>query len=63
MGAEGDGTAAHALMNLTQPVLDFAGLARSQGVSGRRVEDVSSLISALQEALSEPGPHLIEAVV
>ena len=63
VGAEGDGTAAHALMNLTRPVLDFAGLARSQGVPGRRVEDVPSLISALREALAEPGPHLIEAVV
>ena len=63
VGAEGDGKAAHALMDLTKPVLDFAGLARSQGVPGRRVEDVPSLISALREALAEPGPHLIEAVV
>ena len=63
VGAEGDGAAAHALMDLSRPVLDFAGLARSQGVPGRRVEDVESLVDAVREAFSEPGPHLIEAVI
>jgi acetolactate synthase-1/2/3 large subunit len=63
VGAEGDGTAAHELMDIGRPELSFAGLAQSMGVPGRRVDDVPGMISAMREALSEPGPHLIEAVV
>jgi acetolactate synthase-1/2/3 large subunit len=63
VGAEGDGTAAHELMDIARPELSFAGLAQSMGVPGRRVDDVPGMISAMREALSEPGPHLIEAVV
>ncbi|MDA0184211.1 acetolactate synthase large subunit [Solirubrobacter phytolaccae] len=63
VGAEGDGAAARALMDIGRPELDFAGLARAQGVPGRRVDDVPGLIDALQEAIAEPGPHLIEALV
>ena len=50
-------------MDIGRPELAFAGLAQSMGVPGRRVDDVPGLVSALREALSEPGPHLIEAVV
>jgi acetolactate synthase-1/2/3 large subunit len=63
VGAEGDGTAAHELMDIGRPELGFAGLAASMGVPGRRVDDVPGLVGALREAFSEPGPHLIEAVV
>jgi acetolactate synthase-1/2/3 large subunit len=63
VGAEGDGAAAHALMDIGRPELDFAAMARSMGVPGRRVDDVPGLVNAFREALAEPGPHLIEAVV
>jgi acetolactate synthase-1/2/3 large subunit len=63
VGAEGEGKAAHDLMDIGRPELGFAGLAQSMGVPGRRVDDVPGMISALREALAEPGPHLIEAVV
>jgi acetolactate synthase-1/2/3 large subunit len=63
VGASGDGTAARELMDIGRPELSFAGLAQSMGVPGRRVTDVSGMASALREAFSEPGPHLIEAVV
>jgi acetolactate synthase-1/2/3 large subunit len=63
VGAEGDGAAARELMDIARPELSFAGLAQSMGVPGRRVEDVGGLVSALREAFSQPGPHLIEAVV
>ena len=63
VGAEGDGRAAHELMDIGRPELSFAGLAQSMGVPGRRVDDVPGMVSALREALSEPGPHLIEAMV
>jgi acetolactate synthase-1/2/3 large subunit len=63
VGAEGDGAAAHALMDIARPELGFAGLAQSMGVPGRRVTDADGLVAALREAFAEPGPHLIEAVV
>jgi len=63
VGAEGDGNAAHELMDIGRPELSFAGLAQSMGVPGWRVDDVPGMVSALREALNEPGPHLIEAVV
>jgi acetolactate synthase-1/2/3 large subunit len=63
VGAEGDGKAARELMDIGRPELSFAGLAQSMGVPGRRVDDVPGMVSALREAFSEPGPHLIEAVV
>ena len=63
VGAEGDGRAARELMDIGRPELSFAGLASSMGVPGRRVDDVPGLVAALRSALSEPGPHLIEAMV
>lgn len=63
VGAEGDGTAARALMDIGRPELDFASLAQAQGVPARRVDDVPGLVDALREAVAEPGPHLIEALV
>jgi len=32
-------------------------------VPGRRVEDAPALARAIREAVAEPGPHLIEAVL
>jgi acetolactate synthase-1/2/3 large subunit len=63
VGASGDGAAARELMDIGRPELSFAGLAQSMGVPGRRVTQVGELAAALREAFSEPGPHLIEAVV
>jgi acetolactate synthase-1/2/3 large subunit len=63
VGAEGDGRAARELMDIGRPELSFAGLAQSMGVPGRRVDDAPGMIAALREALAEPGPHLIEAVI
>jgi acetolactate synthase-1/2/3 large subunit len=61
VGAE-RGEAAKALMDIAGPELGFAGLAEAMGVPGRRVTDADALVAALREAVSEPGPHLIEAV-
>jgi acetolactate synthase-1/2/3 large subunit len=62
VGAE-RGEAAKALMDIAGPELGFAGMAEAMGVPGRRVTDAEALAAALREAMSEPGPHLIEAVV
>jgi thiamine pyrophosphate-dependent acetolactate synthase large subunit-like protein len=32
-------------------------------VPGRRVDDARALASAIRDAIAEPGPHLIEAVM
>ncbi len=63
VGASGDGAAAHALMDIGRPELDFTAMSRSMGVPARRVDDVPGLASALREAIAEPGPHVIEAVM
>jgi acetolactate synthase I/II/III large subunit len=62
VGAE-RGEAAKALMDIAGPELGFAGLAEAMGVPGRRVTDSDALAAGLREAMSEPGPHLIEAVI
>jgi acetolactate synthase-1/2/3 large subunit len=63
VGAGSAGAAARDLLDIGRPDLDFAGLAGSMGVPGRRVSDAESLVDALREALAEPGPHLVEAVL
>ncbi len=45
-----------------QPI-DFAAVAKGFGVEGYRIEDPKECAATLQEALSRPGPALIEAVV
>jgi len=62
VGAE-PGEAMRDLLEIGRPELDFAALARAMGVPGRRVDDCAELAAALREALAEPGPHLIEAVL
>jgi acetolactate synthase I/II/III large subunit len=62
VGAEAGG-AGRDLLEIGRPDLDFVGLAQSMGVPGRRVEDARALAAAIEDALAEPGPHLIEAVL
>ena len=62
VGAEA-GEAVRDLLEIGRPALDFVGLAESMGVPGRRVEDAPALALAIREAVAEPGPHLIEAVL
>ena len=45
-----------------QPI-DFAAVARGCGVAGYRIEAPAQCASVLREALSAPGPALIEAVI
>ncbi|HWN28971.1 MAG TPA: acetolactate synthase large subunit [Actinomycetospora sp.] len=64
----GAGEAAHSgragrMLTLTDPTPDFVSLATGYGVPARRVETTEDLLEALKWAQSEPGPHLIEAIV
>jgi acetolactate synthase-1/2/3 large subunit len=57
------GPKAQALTDLARPPLDWVALARGFGVPGERVERAEDLTRALERALAEPGPHLIEAIL
>jgi acetolactate synthase-1/2/3 large subunit len=60
-GMAGLGDVAKGLTDLGRPDLDWVSLAAGFGVPGRRAATATELADALTEALSQPGPHLIEA--
>jgi acetolactate synthase I/II/III large subunit len=63
VGAEVAGDAARSLLDLTRPDLDFVSLAVGLGVPATRARTAPELAAQLRQAIAEPGPHLIEAVV
>jgi acetolactate synthase-1/2/3 large subunit len=63
VGAEKAGPKAKAQLDLSQPPLDFAALAQGMGMSARTVATAEDFNFALRNAFSEPGPHLIDAIV
>jgi acetolactate synthase-1/2/3 large subunit len=62
VGARTDGNAAD-LFDLSRPPLDFVALASGMGVPGTRCETADEFTNALERALAEPGPHLIDAIL
>ena len=60
-GIASPGTAARSLTDLTDPRLGWVELAAGMGVPGSRVDTADALVTALNQALSEAGPVLIEA--
>ena len=63
VGADTIGPKAKSQLDLHGPVLDFARLAQGMGVHAVRAETTEGFCKALEYALANPGPHLIEAVV
>jgi acetolactate synthase I/II/III large subunit len=63
VGAELSGPAARALLDLSAPELDFAKIAEGMGVPASRVHTCEEFAQALQRAIAEPGPHLIDTLV
>lgn len=57
------GPEARSLMNLTKPALDWVDLSRGLGVPAASVTTAEELAAAFRAALSESGPHLIEAIL
>lgn len=57
------GRSALDMLDLDRPNLDFVSIARGMGVPARRVEDVAELQRAIADAVLEPGPFLIEAMM
>jgi acetolactate synthase-1/2/3 large subunit len=63
VGAQAAGDKAKAQLDLARPDIDFTHLAAGFGLPSRRVQTSEELVDALERAIAEPGPHLIEALV
>ena len=63
VGASEGGTKANSQLDLRGPVLNFAELARGMGVHAVRADSARAFNKAMEYALAQPGPHLIEALV
>jgi len=57
------GERAAAMVDLTRPEIDFVALATGMGVPAHRVTTADELVTELENALAEPGPALVEAVL
>jgi acetolactate synthase-1/2/3 large subunit len=63
VGASGSGEKAQSQLDLGRPDLDLVALGNGLGVPSQRVGSSEALTDALERAIAEPGPHLIEAPV
>jgi acetolactate synthase I/II/III large subunit len=63
VGAEATGPKARALLDLSEPDMDFVALAQGLGVPASRATTADELSDQLARALATEGPTLIEAVV
>jgi acetolactate synthase I/II/III large subunit len=63
VGVTQPGPAAASQLSLDRPDLDFVALATGMGVPAVRADSAPDLAAAIQRALAEPGPHLIDAVL
>jgi len=51
------------MLDLSRPDLDFTSLARGMGVEAVRATTAEELTDALERAITEPGPQLVEALL
>ena len=63
MGVNDIGDTAAGMFALSNPEIDWVRLAEAQGVPGSRAATCEEFDAALERALAEDGPHLIEAVL
>ncbi|GAB1387412.1 acetolactate synthase large subunit [Melaminivora sp.] len=63
VGADEAGPKAQSQLDLHGPRLNFAQLAQGMGVHAVRAGSAEDFCQALEYALAQPGPHLIEALV
>jgi acetolactate synthase I/II/III large subunit len=62
-GAGAGGPVARSMFDLSNPDLDFVSIARGLGVAAERADTAERFTAALERALAEPGPHLVEAIL
>jgi acetolactate synthase I/II/III large subunit len=60
VGAGEPGQRAMDMLKIDRPALDFVALAKGMGVPGVKVTTADEFNKALEEAIAEPGPRLIE---
>lgn len=63
VGASATGAASSRMLDIDDPTLDLAGLARSMGVGSERATTADELVTALLRSYETPGPTFIEAVL
>ncbi len=63
VGASGEGPRAKAMLDLANPDMDFAAVARGLGVSASVATTAEELVTQLEAALATPGPSVVEAMV
>jgi len=63
IGVQEAGPRAKAQLKLGNPDIDFVELGNGLGISSCRVDTGEQLTGALDQAITDPGPHLIEAVI
>jgi len=61
VGAEAGGPKANDLLDLARPDMDFVKIAEGMGVPATRATTAEELADQFNRAVSEPGPHLIDA--
>ena len=63
VGASAAGPKAQSLLDLSNPDIDFVAIAEGFGVPATRATTAEELAAQFSAAISEPGPHLIDAAV
>jgi acetolactate synthase-1/2/3 large subunit len=62
-GSGNPGPSASKLLDLGDPKIDWVSIARGMGVEAVRCETAEAFEAAFAHAMSEPGPHFIEAAI
>jgi acetolactate synthase I/II/III large subunit len=63
VGASAGGPKAQSLLDLSNPDIDFVSIAEGLGVPATRATTAEDLTTQFGTAITEPGPHLIDAVM
>ena len=63
VGAEGAGEKAKSQLDLSKTEIDFVSMAKGVGMPAETVTTAEQFNDALERAINEPGPHLIDAIV
>lgn len=63
VGTQATGERSRSLLDLRRPDIDFAAIAQGFGVPATRAGAAEELADQFRVALSEPGPHLIDAAL
>ena len=63
VGAEGAGPKAKSQLDLSKTEIDFVAMAQGMGMPAEKATTAEEFNDALERAIREPGPHLIDAIV